>query len=166
MLVGTSSEKRPAGESAGDESGEKKPKGKGHGPRSQPRLRTVDEDHELQEPDKTCPSCGGELHEWEGQTEDSEEIDVITREFVIRKHRRKKYVCNCGGCVVTAPGPVKLTEGGRYSIDFAIEVAIGKYLDHLPLERQVRIMGREGLEVDSQTLWNQRIRCTDPVLPA
>jgi len=91
----------------------------------------------------------------EGQTEDSEEIDVIERRFVLRKHRCKKYVCNCSGCVETAPGPVKLTTGGRYSIDFAIEVAIGKYLDHLPLERQVRIMGREGLVIDSQTLWNQ-----------
>ncbi len=91
----------------------------------------------------------------EGQTENSEEIDVIERRFVLRKHRCKKYVCNCGGCVQTAPGPVKLTAGGRCSIDIAIEVAISKYLDHLPLERQVRIMGREGLVIDSQTLRNQ-----------
>jgi transposase len=34
-------------------------------------------------------------------------------------------------------------------------VAIGKYLDHAPLERQVRMMRREGLEIDSQTLWDQ-----------
>jgi len=32
--------------------------------------------------------------------------------------------------------------GRRYSADFAVEVAISKYLDHLPLERQVRIMRR------------------------
>ncbi|HYG70150.1 MAG TPA: IS66 family transposase, partial [Anaeromyxobacteraceae bacterium] len=41
-----------------------------------------------------------------------------------------------------------------YSIDFAIEVAAAKYLDHAPLERQVRTMAREGLIVDSQTLWD------------
>ena len=40
-------------------------------------------------------------------------------------------------------------------MDFAIEVVIAKYLDHAPLERQVRIMAREGLVVDSQTLWDQ-----------
>jgi transposase len=34
-------------------------------------------------------------------------------------------------------------------------VAASKYLDHLPLERQSRIMQREGLEVGSQTLWDQ-----------
>jgi transposase len=34
-------------------------------------------------------------------------------------------------------------------------VAIAKYADHLPLERQVRMMKRAGLLVDSQTLWDQ-----------
>jgi hypothetical protein len=57
--------------------------------------------------------------------------------------------------VVTAPGPEKLIPGGRYTVEFAVEVAVGKYTDHLPLERQVRMMAREGLEVDSQTLWDQ-----------
>ena len=32
---------------------------------------------------------------------------------------------------------------------------MGKYLDHLPLERQVRIMRRDGLRCDSHTLWDQ-----------
>ncbi|MDB4988300.1 MAG: hypothetical protein JWN04_3478 [Myxococcaceae bacterium] len=45
--------------------------------------------------------------------------------------------------------------GGSYSLDFAIEVAVAKYLDHTPLERQVRIMRREGLDIDSSTLWEQ-----------
>ena len=40
-------------------------------------------------------------------------------------------------------------------VDFAVEVASGKYLDHLPLARQVKIMAREGLVVDTQTLWDQ-----------
>lgn len=152
LLFGDSSEKRGG---AGEEPAEPKAKRTGHGPRSQPELSVVEQLHELDQADQVCTLCGGQLHEWQGQTEDSEEIDVIERRFVIRRHKRKKYVCKCGGCVETAPGPTKLLEGGRYSVDFAIEVAIGKYLDHLPLERQVRIMRREGLEIDSQTLWNQ-----------
>ena len=74
---------------------------------------------------------------------------------MVVRHKRKKYRCSCGGCVETAPGPDKLIPGGRYSIDFAVSVAIAKYTDHLPLERQVRIMKRQGLVVDSQTLWDQ-----------
>src|SRR4029077_12079291 len=40
-------------------------------------------------------------------------------------------------------------------IHFAIYVAISKYCDHLPLERQGRMMARGGLVVTSQTLWDQ-----------
>jgi transposase len=57
--------------------------------------------------------------------------------------------------VKTAPSPQKLVPAGRYSVDFAIEVAADKHLDHLPLERQVWRMRREGLVVGSQTLWDQ-----------
>ncbi|MBK8482743.1 MAG: transposase, partial [Proteobacteria bacterium] len=66
-----------------------------------------------------------------------------------------KCRCGCNACVETALGPAKLKPGARYSIDFAIEVAVAKYADHAPLERQVRIMAREGLVIDSQTLWDQ-----------
>src|SRR3989442_100577 len=58
------------------------------------------------------------------------------------------------------PGPLPLTtqpdrRGRRYAPSFAVEVAINKYLDHLPLERQARVMSREGLTIESQTLWDQ-----------
>src|SRR3989454_514498 len=128
---------------------------RGHGPRVQPSLPILDLIHELDEADLVCPQCGGRLVEMAGQTEDSEEVTVIERRFAILKHQRKKYRCACNGCVDTAPGPLKLQPGSRYSTAFAVEVAVNKYLDHLPLERQARIMRREGLTVDSQTLWDQ-----------
>jgi len=89
------------------------------------------------------------------QTEDAEEITVIEASYQVVTHRRQKYRCSCNAAVVTAPGPAKLTPGGRYSPEFAVHVAAAKYLDHLPLERQVKAMGRKGLAVDSQTLWDQ-----------
>jgi transposase len=132
----------------------------GHGPKPQPKLPVVEREHVLDDADRDCPKCGGALTEIPGQTEDSEEITVVERSFVLVQHKRQKYRCACNGCIETAPAPPKLTtrsdrRGRRYSIDFAVEVAIGKYLDHLPLERQVKIMRREGLDVDSQTLWDQ-----------
>ncbi len=152
MLFGKSSERREHPKTDEDAGSEEK---KGHGPREQPKLPLVETPHVLDAADHTCTSCGGHLQEWVGQTEDSEEIDVIERRFVIRKHMRKKYRCRCGGCVETAPGPLKLREGGRYGIDFAIAVAVDKYVDHIALERQARRMGRDGLVIDSQTLWDQ-----------
>ncbi|MGH8697533.1 MAG: IS66 family transposase [Burkholderiales bacterium] len=132
----------------------------GHGPTAQPSLSAVEVVHELADADRTCPQCGGTLTEMKGQTEDAEEITVIERRFVLATHRRKKYRCACNGCVDTAPGPLRLAarpdrRGRRYAPDFAVEVAAGKYLDHLPLERQARIMAREGLTIESQTLWDQ-----------
>lgn len=152
-IFGDKTERRPRTE-AGEASGERAPQ-RGHGPRQQPTLPILDVIHELDVADQTCPQCGGALTEWKGQTEDSEEVSVVERRFVILNHQRKKYRCACNGCVETAPGPVKLQPGSRYATGFAVEVAVQKYLDHLPLERQVRVMEREGLTIDSQTLWDQ-----------
>ncbi len=124
-------------------------------PREQPELPIVEEIHKLDVPDQTCPQCGGQLQEWAGQFEESFETDVLERRFFRRKHKRQKYRCACQSCVETAPGPAKLTKGGQYSVELAVQVAVSKYLDHVPLERQVRIMQRQGLIVDSQTLWDQ-----------
>lgn len=156
-LFGKSSEKRPApqGQAPAGAGTAAKPAQTGHGPREQTRLPIVEELHPLDEADLMCPSCGGTLTPWEGNTEDADEIDVIERRFVIKRHKRQKYRCGCNACVETAPAPVKLFEGAHYSIDFSVESAIQKYADHLPLERQVRIFEREGLTVDSQTLWDQ-----------
>ena len=71
---------------------EKKPQ-TGHGPREQAQLPIFEELHELDEADRICTACGDALGEWEGQFEESEEIDVIERQFVLKKHKRKKYVC-------------------------------------------------------------------------
>lgn len=155
-LFGASSEKRPRPGSGTEEStAAGSPERRGHGPRAQPELPVVERLHALEAPDKTCPSCGGQLEAWEGQAEESEEVDVVERRFVLVRHKRQKYRCRCQGCVETAAPPPKLQEGSRYSVGFAIEVATAKYLDHLPLERQVRVMAREGLVVGSQTLWDQ-----------
>jgi len=128
---------------------------RGHGPRKQPELPIREQKHELDEADRVCKACGGALDEMPGQFEESEEVTVVERSFVLVKNQRKKYRCSCNGCIETAPAPPKVIPGSRYSPEFAVEVAIGKYLDHLPLERQCRIMRREGLQIDSQTLWDQ-----------
>ncbi|MFI4978611.1 MAG: IS66 family transposase, partial [Solirubrobacterales bacterium] len=162
-MFGDSSEKRPRDK----DSGKGDPASKsGHGRREQPELPIVPVVHDVDEADRTCTTCGGGLEPWEGQDEISEEIDVVERSFVIKKHMRRKWRCKCGGCIETAPAPEKLTPHSRYSIDFAIEVVVSKYLDHQPLERQVRVMAREGLIVDSQTLWDQVDRVAHLLLPA
>lgn len=151
LLFGDSSEKR--GSNQPKKSGEKKQPG--HGRREQPALETVEQVHVENVEDETCELCGGHLDAAAGFFEESEEIDIIERRFVLKKHRRQKYKCECGSCIRTAKGPLKLFDGARYSVGFAVHVAMAKYADHLPLERQVRGMKRDGLLIDSQTLWDQ-----------
>jgi transposase len=127
----------------------------GHGPREQPTLPMVEIRHELPADQRQCPACGGALTEMSGQTETSERITSVKVTYQVERHVRQKYRCACNGAVVTAPGPPQLLPGGRYAPEFAVGVAVAKYADHLPLERQVRMMARDGLRVDSQTLWDQ-----------
>jgi transposase len=90
-----------------------------------------------------------------GQFETSEMIDVVEVSYRVVQVKQQKYVCRCGGCVETAPGPERATPGGRYSLEFGVKVATDKYLDHIPLARQGRILARHGLVATSQTLWDQ-----------
>ncbi len=128
----------------------------GHGPRAQPALPVVDIRHELPADQRGCPACGGTLTELVGQCETAERITTVKATYHIEHHARQKYRCACNGAVAT---------GGRYSPVFAVSVAVAKYTDHLPLERQVRMMAREGLVVDSQTLWDQLQALARPLEP-
>lgn len=100
---------------------------------------------------------------WEkvpGLYQESREITVIERVYKTRFHRRAKYRLkeefNRTGkeVLITAPGPVKLLPGSRYSVEFAAQVAADKYDVHLPLERQRRQMESLGLVVSVKTLYS------------
>ena len=146
-----------AGRVRGDAGREKKAREpqSGHGPTEQPALATVPLRCELDEADRVCPSCKGDLVPLEGQAERSEMIDVVELKYQVVEVERQKYVCKCGSVVETAPGPERAVDGGRYSLRFALKVAFDKYVAHLPLERQVRLMAHAGLDITSQTLWDQ-----------
>lgn len=149
--------------------GEQKAKDKATPPggrREQKSLPIEEVTHKLDEADRVCVECGNALCEWAGQSEDSEEIDIVVRSFVLKRHVRQKYRCKCGAAPVTAPGPLRLPGGGLYSIDFAIEVVLGKYWMHLPLERQARDMVRQGLDMGTSTLWDQIEKLARVLSPA
>jgi transposase len=128
---------------------------RGHGPTEQLALERVQLRCELDDADRACPQCGDRLEPLAGQFETSEMIDVVEVKYQVVQVERQKYVCKCGSAVETAPGPERAIAGGRYSLRFALKVGYDKYVAHLPLERQARLMAHAGLEVTSQTLWDQ-----------
>jgi transposase len=103
-----------------------------------------------------CPSCGGDkLSLMNNCFEESSEIEVIERKYIIKRHKRKKYSCKCCNKIITPPGGIKLTPGGEYSIQLATQIACDKFEDHLPLERQRKQMKRAGINVEAKTLYGQ-----------
>ncbi len=153
QTVATQLDKLPK-ESSGDGKKPRKDRASS-GPTEQPMLPVVPQTFELDDADRTCPSCGGALEPMKGQFDTSEMIDVVEVSYRVVQVKQQKYTCKCGGCIETAPGPERAIVGGRYSLDFAIKVAVDKYLDHIPLARQERILRRHGLVVSTQTLWDQ-----------
>ena len=129
------------------------------GRRPQPELPVVTIVHEL--PPGEAEAQG--LEKWEGQFEESVLINVVPTKIVREVHKRQKYRAtearNPDLCaIVTAQftgAPRKIHAGDLYSLDFDIEVALAKYLWHLPLDRQVRKMEADGLTIDSQTLYSR-----------
>jgi transposase len=85
-------------------------------------------------------------------------IDVVEVSYRLVKVKQQKYVCRCGGCVETALGPARALSGSRYSRAFAIKVIVDKWLDHIPLERQVRIRERHGRHRDVANAVGSRVR--------
>ena len=151
-LFGKSSERRRP-KKPSDKSRKKKRTKFGY--RAQPNLATETHEHTLRDDTRECSLCGGTLEPTSDLVEGGDEITVIERQYKLVHHLRRKYRCQCPGVTVTAPGPVKLIARGRYSLQFAIQVAIDKYLHHMPLARQVREMQSLGLIIDTQTLWDQ-----------
>lgn len=103
--------------------------------------------------------------QWEkinGLFDQSIEIEILERSFKKVIHKRQKYKLksefnNTGKnhVFIAAEGPVKLIPGSSYSIDFAVSTVVDKYLNHLPLERQCRMMDSLGLQnMKPQVLYN------------
>jgi hypothetical protein len=124
----------------------------------QPELPRTTIIHELSEEEIKAQG----LKPMEGQFEISELINVTPSSFQVEEHKRQKYipidlqaVAEDAPVIVTAPGPLRLKDGGRYSPTFGVECGIGKFQWHLPLDRQVRILKAHGLVCTSQVLFAQ-----------
>ncbi|MCP3983000.1 MAG: IS66 family transposase [bacterium] len=127
----------------------------GHGPTPQPDIAHEPQLFELDEADQICPKCGDTLAPEAGDVETSEMVDVVEVTYRVIEVQRQGYECCRCDFHDIAPGPDRAVDGGRYSLAFGVKVAIDKYVHHLPLERQVRIMAQHGLRVTSQALWDQ-----------
>jgi transposase len=126
-------------------------------------LPLVEKRIEVPDADRVCRACGGtDLHAV-GEGEVSEQIEHIPARAVRIRWVREKLACRCGACVITAPAPPQVREGGQYGPGFHAQVVVSKCLDAMPLHRQAKALAREGCHVAPTQLGAMFHRTADQI---
>ena len=127
-------------------------------------LPRIDEIHDLSAEEKVCPHDGHALHRIGEEV--SEQLDVIPAKIQVIRHVRIKYGCRCcEQTVKTAPLPAQPIPKSQASAGLLAYTAVSKYVDALPLYRQVAMWSRVGVELDRTTLSNWMIKVGELLVP-
>lgn len=130
-------------------------------PAELPRIEII---HDLPEAEKICPHDQTELKRIGCETH--EQLDIIPAQVRVLKHIRYKYACPC--CeqhLATASKPKQPIEKSIASPGLLAFIATQKYVDGLPLYRQLAIFKRIGVTLDDASLANWMIKCGVLVQP-
>ena len=119
-------------------------------------LPRIDVLHELPESERHCDHDGQLLVEI-GEVI-SEQLDIIPAKIQVIRHIRKKYACNCGQCIKTAPLPAQPIPRSMASPVLLAHITVSKYQDALPLYRQETILQRIGVDITRATLASWMVR--------
>lgn len=110
-----------------------------------PRVTTV------HEPDCSgCERCGGELVKIGEHVR--ERLACKPIEFFVRREIFPQYTCQPCERMVAEPVPPAILDRSQAAPSLLAQVAIAKYLDHLPLYRQEAIYARSGVALSRSTL--------------
>jgi transposase len=151
----------PAGPDDGDDdaqtrAGEEAPKKKAGGRQALPRhLKRERIVHDLADAEKRCEACRQDLRPI-GE-ESSERYEYIPAQLVVIEDVRKKYACAC--TVKTATKPPQPIEKSTAGASLLAQVAVGKFVDHLPLHRQEKIFERHRAEISRKTMCGWLAEC-------
>jgi transposase len=86
--------------------------------------------------------------------ERTEELDWVPGKFIKRIYLRRKYTPKeTSDGIVIAPLPKRAIDKGLPGPGLLAQIMIGKYVDHLPLERQLKMFARRyGVTLSRQTM--------------
>jgi transposase len=123
-------------------------------------------EYRLEEHEKVCPSCQGDLHEM--STQIRQEIKVIPAQVLVVKHVQHIYACRqCeqeSSTIIKAPMPAPLLPGTLASPSMVAYIMDQKYTNSLPLYRQEQQFSRLGIDLSRQTMANWLLAAADPWL--
>ncbi|HXV34791.1 MAG TPA: IS66 family transposase, partial [Gaiellaceae bacterium] len=104
--------------------------------------------------DLVCDCCGGQRTSI-GSPEITERLDYQPASvFIVEtvRHRFRCPKCQDGTAIAELPPPPIEAARGRAEAGLLAHVAVSKFNDHLPLNRQCEILEREGVEISRSTL--------------
>ena len=98
----------------------------------------------------TCPQCQGTLVAIGEHV--SEKLACKPLEFYVKRDVYPQYACRVCEQVVAEPVAPAIIDRGQADASLLAQVAIAKYVDHLPLYRQKAIYARSGITLARTTL--------------
>jgi len=120
-------------------------------------------EHVLPEEDRDCPECGNHMHVMGHDVR--KELKIVPAQAKVLLHSRAVYSCrNCEKTndhvpIVKAPMPNPVIKGSLASPSAVSHVMTQKYVMHMPLYRQEKNWGRQGVYLSRQTMANWVIQC-------
>jgi transposase len=144
--------------------------GNGHGRRRLPadlprESRVID----LPDDQKPCPCCG-KMRQCIGQ-EISEKLDYVPAKVKVLQTLRPKYACcDCdaqgnGAQIVIAELPSSPIEKGLAAPGLLAAVIVGKYSDHMPLNRMEKVLARHDIDISRSTMCDWMAACAEALRP-
>lgn len=100
-------------------------------------LRSETEEHRVPDDERCCAACGSsKLKSLPPET--SEQLKWIPGRFVRVVHKREKLACaTCHSQIITAPAPAQPIPKGIPTASLLAKIVVDKFLNHLPLYRQL-----------------------------
>lgn len=123
--------------------------------------------HKLEDNDCVCKRCGNQLSEI-GYTE-VKTYEFIPAKLVLNSHREYSYKCqNCSTDLKDSIFKVKReTSFPKLMVEdsFVSHIIVEKYLKHVPLYRQEKVMNNYGLEVSRKNFSNWMLKAANILKP-
>ncbi|EKD28780.1 MAG: hypothetical protein ACD_79C00206G0003 [uncultured bacterium] len=129
-----------------------------------PELERVRVTHDLKPEEKQCPCGCGEMEKIGEEV--SEKLDIIPSEFRVIQDVRFKYACKkCSEGVYIAELPEQIIPKSNATPNLLAHIAISKFEDALPLNRQTKIFKRYGFELSRGTMATWMIHIGKKIQP-
>ena len=95
----------------------------------------------------------------------TEALDYTPPKFIVNRYVRPIYAHADGSGVVTAPMPSRPIDKGIAEAGLLAIILVDKYLDHLPLYRQIQRFKRIGINIPDSTIGNWVAQVCDLLAP-